>query len=510
MHPEEHRADRSLAPPAAGPGSVRGAGAALVLLMAIVAMLLLGPVSPASAHASLVGTAPGDGVTLREAPDEITLSLSEHVVLDATRIEVVDGHGMTVSVTDLHLVAEHPGDLQPGDLEEPVQVVGRLPHLASGTYQVSWRTLSGDDLHKSSGRFAFGVRRPVQAIGVGDDPPPPTMEPPVRWGLLFGIALALGGLLAHSVLLRDGGDRIAARALKLSVAGSLTALLASGALLVAQVMSGGVAEHELLTGSYVIRWGLREAGLALLALAAMALLRDARPGVSRALLLGGGTLSCLGTALLGHAGAGVTLSTTRVLATACHLGAGLTWAGAVVCLALVLAMRTDPSREVTWAATLRSFAVPAAACVSLVVVSGLYLSSHVVASVDAALTTFYGRTLLVKVGLVGVAGLVGLVNHRRVRGHGAGPLRRTLAVEAVVLVTVVAATAVLTSAQPAMGPESAHPDQAAPLGSLLTTLALALAAALTGAWLVGVRGRRRALPESPAQLVEDSPDKVPT
>ncbi len=506
MHPDEHRAGRPPAPPAARPGSVRGAGAALALVTAGVAMLLLGPVSPASAHASLVGTAPGDGVTLRDAPDEITLSFSEHVVLDATRIEVVDGHGMTVSVTDLHLVTEHPDDM-----EEPVQVVGRLPHLASGTYRVSWRTLSGDDLHKSSGRFAFGLRRPVQAIGVGDDPTPPTMEPPVRWALLLGIALALGGLLAHSVLLRGGGEiRTAERALKLSVAGSLTALLASGVLLLAQVTSGGVADHELLAGSYGIRWGLREAGLALMALAAMALLRGARPGVSRALVLGGGTLSCLGTALLGHAGAGVPVSTTRVLATAFHLGAGLTWAGAVVCLALVLATRTDPSQEVTWAAALRSFGVPAAACVSLVVVSGLYLSSHVVASVDAVLTTFYGRTLLVKVGLVSLAGLVGLVNHRRVRGHGAGPLRRTLAVEAVVLMTVVAATAVLTSAQPAMGPESAHPDQAAHLDALLTTLALALAAALAGAWLVAVRGRRRALPETPAHLFEDSPDKVPT
>lgn len=219
----------------------------------------------------------------------------------------------------------------------------------------------------------------------------------------------------------------------------------------------------------------------------MGLLRGARPGLSRALVLGGCILSCLGTALLGHAGAGVPLSTTRVLASAFHLGAGLTWAGAVVCLALVLATTTHPSREVTWAAALRSFAVPASACVSLVVVSGVYLSSHVVASVDAALTTFYGRTLLVKVCLVGLAGLSGLVNHRRVRGHGAGPLRRTLAAEAVVLVTVVAATAVLTSAQPAMGPESAHPDRAATLDALLRTLALALAAALTGAWLVAVR-----------------------
>lgn len=53
-------------------------------------------------------------------------------------------------------------------------MVGRLPHLSSRAYRVTWRTLSCDDLHKGSGRFAFGVRRPVEA---------------------------LGGLLAHTVLL---------------------------------------------------------------------------------------------------------------------------------------------------------------------------------------------------------------------------------------------------------------------------------------------------------------------
>lgn len=119
MHPDEHRADRSLAPPAARTGSARGACGALVLLTTVVAMLLLGPVSPASAHAPLLGTAPGDGVTLRQAPDEITLSFSEHVVLDATRIEVVDGHGITVSVTDLHLVGATPTTCNPTTWRSP-------------------------------------------------------------------------------------------------------------------------------------------------------------------------------------------------------------------------------------------------------------------------------------------------------------------------------------------------------------------------------------------------------
>jgi copper transport protein len=43
---------------------------------------------------------------------------------------------------------------------------------------------------------------------------------------------------------------------------------------------------------------------------------------------------------------------------------------------------------------LRSVGLPAAACISAVIVAGVYLTGSVVGSVDAALVTFYGSTLL--------------------------------------------------------------------------------------------------------------------
>ena len=49
------------------------------------------------------------------------------------------------------------------------------------------------------------------------------------------------------------------------------------------------------------------------------------------------------------------------------------------------------------------------------VVTGVYLSSEVVGSVDAAISTIYGRTLLLKVALAAVAGALALVNTVRLR-----------------------------------------------------------------------------------------------
>src|SRR5207253_1092525 len=100
------------------------------------------------------------------------------------------------------------------------------------------------------------------------------------------------------------------------------------------------------------------------------------------------------------------------------------------------------------------FGVPAAAAVSVLVISGCYLASGVVGSVDAALLTTYGRTLLLKLGLFAVIAVLGLVNTRRLhRADRPQASRRTVVAEAVVALAVLGLAAVLTSGQPAREPQ---------------------------------------------------------
>jgi copper transport protein len=185
------------------------------------------------------------------------------------------------------------------------------------------------------------------------------------------------------------------------------------------------------------------------------------------LLVGGALAACTGTALLGHAGAGPSLDLTRVLASTAHLLAATTWAGALTCLGLLLVL---PAWRPGLGAgelrgLLRSFALPAAACVTVMAVTGVYLASDVVGSVDAALRTFYGRTLLVKLALVSCTALLALVNHRHVRSrHDLDTPRRTVAAEAALALAVVAVTAVLTSGQPATEPALVRSDVVATPG----------------------------------------------
>lgn len=119
----------------------------------------------------------------------------------------------------------------------------------------------------------------------------------------------------------------------------------------------------------------------------------------------------------------------------------------------------------------RRFATPAAVGVSVTAVTGLLLAGDVIASADAALTTTYGRTLLLKVGLVGVAGLLGLRHLRWSRRDGVRPLPRSTAVEAVVLVATLGLAALLSGGQPATTPELSSAGDVTPSLAVDTTAA---------------------------------------
>ncbi|MHB1491163.1 MAG: copper resistance CopC family protein, partial [Cellulomonas sp.] len=429
----------------------------VALLLTTAALLALaGPAPLAQAHAFLAGSNPADGQVLDAAPHELHLQFSESVVLGATQIDIVDSHGRHYAPGDLSVVGDG------ADTEAPVEIVGTLPALDSGAYRVSWETLSSDDLHRTSGVLVFGIGETVTAGGLVEPSPRP-LEAGLRWVMFLGLSGALGGALASRLLgaarapvaASPPAVRDARRATRVSLGGAATGVMASVVLLADQ-LSAVAGPGDLLRGSYGLRWGLREVGLLLLVAAAATRLTTRAPSGRGWLLATGAALALVGNALLGHSGAGATTSITRVLASAAHLGAAATWAGCLVVLAVVLLPHARPgSRGGRRARTvLRLFGPPAAACVGVMVVTGVYLASEVIGSVDAALFTVYGRTLLLKLALACVAGILALVNTFRLhRSRPRRTPRATVAAEALAAVGVLALAAVLTSAQPAMEPE---------------------------------------------------------
>ncbi|HEV7204215.1 MAG TPA: copper resistance protein CopC [Jatrophihabitans sp.] len=419
----------------------RLAGAALLAGLAV----LLSPASPASAHAYLVSSSPADGSTVTTPPRTLTLHFSESVELAATRIELADSAGRHVGLGALRI---SKGE----STEDPSAVVAELPALARGAYRVSWATLSSDDLHQTRGVFLFGVNHAVHATPFNEPVPRPE-EAALRWALFLASAGALGGLVAAAIRRRRGsaGWR---RPLVPAAAAAGAGLLVAAGLLLDQAGSGGESLGRLVSSGYGARWALRELGLALIALAALVARREARARIAAMLGIVGAGATGVGAALLGHADAAGTFSPTRVAADAAHLLAAAAWCGMLLfAVAGVLAARRRPGGERVARNALLGYAGPAAACVSVMLATGIYLASGVVGSVDAAVLTLYGRALLLKILIFAAAAVAGLVNHRRLRRAGAALPVRTLVAEAVLLTLALAAAAVLTSGQPAREPE---------------------------------------------------------
>jgi copper transport protein len=423
--------------------------------VAAAALVILLPAAPASAHAFLTDSNPADGAVYATAPSTLRLEFSESVVIAATRIDIVDSTGRHYEPRALRLV--HSGSAD--STEEPAQVVGDLPALPRSAYRVNWETLSSDDLHRTGGVLVFGVNEPVKASPFVEPTPRPE-EAAVRWLIFLGLAAALGGQLGARLYRRrpaEFGQHAANRCRWISVGGAAMALVASAALLVDQLRSNWPTVGHLLTSSYGVRWDVRELGL--LALLAGGLLRlglARKRNVANLLVGAGAACACIGTALLGHAASGPGFAPTRTVADASHLAAAATWSGMLLVALLVVVpqLRVGGTSAAGARAVLRSFGVPAAWCVSVMVVTGVYLASGVVGSVDAALFTFYGRALLIKLAVVGLASGFALINMRRLHGRDPRPsLRRTVCAEALVAVAILGLAAVLTSGQPAREPQ---------------------------------------------------------
>jgi copper resistance protein C len=137
--------------------SVRAGGARAIAWVAVgVAALLVLPIAPASAHATLIRSDPKDGATVRELPSEVSLEFNEEVGSPAY-VEVTASDG-----TD---VAAGEPDILGAVVTLPLGSEG-----PAGTYTLAYRVVSADG-HPISGELTFDVTTGSSPRG---DPTGPT------------------------------------------------------------------------------------------------------------------------------------------------------------------------------------------------------------------------------------------------------------------------------------------------------------------------------------------------
>ncbi len=138
-----------------------------------------------------------------------------------------------------------------------------------------------------------------------------------------------------------------------------------------------------------------------------------------------------------------------------HVTAGAVWAGGLLMMALVIWRRFRRKSPVATASLALRFSVVAALAVVTAGAAGSVLAILVLDSISELWTTPWGRILLAKVALVGVAGTAGAYNHfvliPQLDGgiHRDGPerhFRGIVTFEAAVIAVVILATAFLIGA----------------------------------------------------------------
>lgn len=396
----------------------------------------------AHAHAVLVGTDPSNESTIERAPDEVRITFNENVTVAFGGVKAFGPDGQRADRGD----ATVEGDTVRLPLED----------AGEGSYAVAWRVVSADG-HPVRGASVFHVGAPTgkasrdKAAAASEASGALELAFGVaRGGVLLGVLLAAGGVLfgvATGTRTRWTAAFVVVAAVSVAASYVLDAAVTGGFSLL-EALRWTVLEEQ--SGTVYGRGSLARAGALVVLALVLAVSRTVR--MPRVVLGLAAVVLAATLSLSGHAIAGEPLW-LRLGADMLHSIAAAVWLGGLA--QLLVAVR---ERELSPAAVGR-FSQLALASVVALVVTGLYAAYNEVGlSVDGLVGTTYGRLVLIKAVLLGLAMPLAYVNRQRnVPGLGdsgmheqaAARLGRYVAGELALLVCVIAATAWLIQAIPA-------------------------------------------------------------
>lgn len=446
-----------------------GRGAVLASALVLAGLILAGP---ASAHANLVSADPQPNSRVDSAPDQLRLRFSERLEDRYTQVEVLANDTDYARETRIQ--------------DDRVTAIVPLDDLPDGVYTVRWRTLSAADGHTRGGVYLLGVNasltqgtdeRPSGPAGGNNtttaDPAAPAADTggPVEMatrGLGFaGASLALGMPLFLLVALGVAApDRVRRRWSSLAITGAGLATVASFGLL--YLLAGridspiGVAAGTGPGQNLLLRTlAFGAAGAFLLAGE-----RGPWPHLRSALTASGACSAAAGllvTSLGSHAAAAGVGSGLPIAVDWLHQVAVAFWISGVAGLAV---LTTGPMDRQASATLVRRFSPLAVASVAVIVATGTVASFDRLSSLGDLVSGIYGFALSAKILLI--VPLIGLgAYHRYIllprleapdgNSVGIDRLRLSAGVELGLMIVVLVAAGILTTASPPIADDSGPP-----------------------------------------------------
>ena len=428
----------------------------LVATLAILVGVLALGTTAASAHATLESSSPADGQSVLTSPSEIRITFNEAVTTISGGLSVLNADGKTVDTGNSEIVGGRT-------LVAPISET-----LSDGTYVATYRVLSADG-HPVSGSLLFGVGE-----GALDRSAQPSSSGDRLWEIIGGIsrfimylaALVAAGVAFFLAFIHDRAeDRW--RIVPFVRIGSILAVFSAIGIVMSQAAlltgkgAGAVTDSNVLRDvlSQNLGWSL---ALLMIGLAAVHLSTDIpKLVVSKSLALSGGLAATVSFAVWGHA-TELSPKAISLTADAIHATAAALWLGGLVGLVMVLSLRTPETVRAT-AGIISRFSLMAFWSVIALTIAGLTLTiTGSDANLNSILTTTWGQLVLAKIGLTLIVVLIAAWNRRTLVPSLTGPtenngelavrwatLLRTIRAEAVLLVAVLALTAIVVNVPPA-------------------------------------------------------------
>ncbi len=425
----------------------------------LLAMALL--ILPVSAHANLIKIDPPPGIALDQAPAEIHLWFTEPLEPEFSKILLRDQNG---NILDTAASQVDPND--------STQMTLATAGLADGLYTVVWRALSVADGHSTLGSFPLVIGQSAAGAAAATtltDSEIPLNAGFVRWSNLLSLALGLGGLafllFVWKPIAQTPQPAVEKRINQVIWLGWVL-IGVTGFLLILLQYSVATGEPPLTNITADALNGLvANTRFGHLWLARMALWA----GLGGALwfartdhwfqwvaLLIGAAILAIGS-VFSHADAAYD-QIASVTADWLHLTAMTIWVGGLLHFFLMIGTlwRDKQSLVPILDKLVGQFSNFARVSIAALTVTGLYLAWLQVGSIDALLTTTYGRELLLKIILfvpvLGIAFVNLVYTHRGLRRGEqiwAGRLRGLVAAEITLTVGILFVVGLMTSTYPA-------------------------------------------------------------
>ena len=400
-------------------GRTRLIRVALAALFACVATLTVA--APASAHPFVLFTDPALDGAVPDSPESVTLVFNEPVTVTARSVIVTDSTGTPVRLA--------PAQTTRGDT---VITAAVTESLKPGVYQVRWEA-TGVDGHGTDGEFRFAVGTVITGASPASSAQATDWTAAgSRWLLLAGFAVAFGGII---------GERMTSK-IRRSHAGlpRLRSWAHIGAMLGVIAAAAAAALLVLDVGTLSVLWESPPGRVALadaVGFAVALVLLSLRRGQWAVLPLAAVALS---EGIGSHSA--VELPGVGAMLTGVHLAAAGLWTGALLHTGRAAARWRSARPAVR--EVLLAYARLAVWLFVVVVLTGLTMALLLVPISDLT-STSYGRSLLVKLALVGVVTTLALAGRGALRARRLGRVTNGARIEVAVLVMVLAATALLVS-----------------------------------------------------------------